>query len=174
MASDVIGLMDYLQVRKAALIGASDGANIGLDIAINHPERVTRLFAFAGNSNPTALKNAAPSATGRAFFLRLQREYQTLSPTPGDFERVSKLLSIMWDTQPRFTTQQLKAIHVPVWIVDGDHEQFIKRQNTDYMSSMIPGAYELILPGVSHGAPMQDPKLFTEARLDFLGQESGE
>ncbi len=40
MASDVLALMDTLQVRKAALVGWSDGAIIGLDIAIHHPERL--------------------------------------------------------------------------------------------------------------------------------------
>src|SRR5215469_6372077 len=31
MASDVLGVLDYLQVRKAAIVGWSDGAIIGLD-----------------------------------------------------------------------------------------------------------------------------------------------
>jgi pimeloyl-ACP methyl ester carboxylesterase len=46
MASDVIGLMDYLKIRKAAIVGWSDGAILSLDIAIRHPERLTKLFAF--------------------------------------------------------------------------------------------------------------------------------
>ena len=37
MASDVVALMDYLKIDKAALIGWSDGAIIGLDIAMHHP-----------------------------------------------------------------------------------------------------------------------------------------
>ena len=52
MASDVIALMDYLKIKKAAVVGWSDGAILGLDIAIHHPERLTKLFAFAANSDP--------------------------------------------------------------------------------------------------------------------------
>ena len=37
MAADVLALMDALHIRKAALVGWSDGAIIGLDIAIHHP-----------------------------------------------------------------------------------------------------------------------------------------
>ena len=37
MAADVIGLMDYLKIPKAAIVGWSDGAIIGLDIAMHHP-----------------------------------------------------------------------------------------------------------------------------------------
>lgn len=35
MASDLVGLMDYLKIKKAAIVGWSDGAILGLDIAIN-------------------------------------------------------------------------------------------------------------------------------------------
>ncbi|MGH7090607.1 MAG: alpha/beta fold hydrolase, partial [Stellaceae bacterium] len=37
MASDVLGLMDYLKIPKAAIVGWSDGAILGLDIALHHP-----------------------------------------------------------------------------------------------------------------------------------------
>ena len=49
MADDVIGLMDFLKIQKAAIIGWSDGAIVGLDIAMQQPARVARLFAFAAN-----------------------------------------------------------------------------------------------------------------------------
>ena len=50
MASDVVGLMDFLKLKKAAIVGWSDGAIIGLDIALHHLERLTKLFALAANS----------------------------------------------------------------------------------------------------------------------------
>ncbi len=46
MAEDVIGLMDALHLSKVAVVGWSDGAIIGLDLAIHHPDRLTRLFAY--------------------------------------------------------------------------------------------------------------------------------
>jgi len=55
MASDVLGLMDFLKVSKTAVVGWSDGAILGLDIAIHHPERLTKLFAFAANSDPSGV-----------------------------------------------------------------------------------------------------------------------
>lgn len=54
MASDVLNVMDALHVSKAALVGWSDGGIIGLDLAINHPERLTKLFAFGANSDTLA------------------------------------------------------------------------------------------------------------------------
>ena len=54
MASDVLALMDFLKIEKATIVGWSDGAIIGLDIALHHPERLSKLFAFAANSDPSA------------------------------------------------------------------------------------------------------------------------
>lgn len=77
MADDVIGLMDFLKIPKAAIVGWSDGAIVGLDIAMEEPERVTRLFAFAANSSGIAA-NAAKSPIFNAFIARAEKEYQAL------------------------------------------------------------------------------------------------
>src|SRR6516162_1063173 len=61
MASDVLGLMDFLKLPKAAIVGWSDGAILGLDIAIHHPQRLTKLFAFAANSDPSGVADIAHS-----------------------------------------------------------------------------------------------------------------
>ena len=50
MSSDYLALLDYLKIDRTAIVGWSDGGIIGLDIAIHHPERLTRLFAQAANS----------------------------------------------------------------------------------------------------------------------------
>ena len=60
MASDVLAVMDVLSIKKAIIVGSSDGGNIGIDIAINNPDRLVKLFAFGANFNPSAVKNAEP------------------------------------------------------------------------------------------------------------------
>ncbi len=170
MSSDVLALMDYLHVPKAALVGWSDGAIIGLDIAIHHPERLTRLFAFAANSNPSGVKDVNQSPVFTAYIDRARREYEKLSPTPKEFKAFLANITKMWATQPHFTDEQLSHIAVPTWIVDADHDEAIKREDTDHMAALIPGAGELILPEVSHFAFLQDPEQFNQALLHFLGQ----
>ena len=168
MAADVLALMDTLHLRKAALVGWSDGAIIGLDIAIHHPERLSRLFAFAANSDPSGVKDVDKSPVFTAYIERASHEYAKLSPTPMQFKAFLDNISKMWASEPHFTELQLRGIKVPTWIVDADHDEAIKRENTDYMASMIPGAGELILPAVSHFAFLQDPAVFNEALLQFL------
>ena len=173
MAADVLALMDYLHLTRAAIVGWSDGAIIGLDIAIHHPERITRLYAFAANSNPSGVKEVSRSPVFTAFAARAATEYAQLSPTPGQFKQFVAAIEHMWATQPNFTDAQLKGIAVPVWIVDADHDEAIKRENTDLMASLIPGAGELILPEVSHFAFLQDPAMFNTTLLQFLSPASG-
>jgi pimeloyl-ACP methyl ester carboxylesterase len=168
MASDVLALMDVLQLPKAALVGWSDGAIIGLDIAIHHPDRLTKLFAVAANSDTSGVEDIGGNSVFNAYQRRTRTEYQTLSPAPAEFAAFHKQLDTMWNTEPHFSDAQLRSIKVPTWIVDGDHDELIKRKDTDHMAALIPGAGELILPRVSHFAFLQDPEQFNEALLRFL------
>src|SRR4051794_11474458 len=66
MAADIVALLDYLDVGKVAIAGWSDGAIIGLEIAIAHPGRLSGLWAEGANSNPDALMHPHGVATLRA------------------------------------------------------------------------------------------------------------
>ena len=75
----------------------------------------------------------------------------------------------MMQTQPNATADELAAIRVPVTIAQSAHDEFIKPEHAQYLAQTIPGARFVMLPGVSHFAPLQRPALFNEAVLAFLG-----
>lgn len=168
MAEDVLGLMNFLHITKAAVVGWSDGAIIGLDLGIHHPDRVTKLFAFAANSDPSGVKDVSRSPVFTRFIARARREYQQLSPTPHDYDSFLAQITRMWATQPNFTAAELEGIKVPTWIADADHDEAIKRSNTLFMADHIPSSGLLLLPEVSHFAFLQDPGLFDAALRHFL------
>lgn len=168
MASDVIGLMDFLHIPKAAIVGWSDGAIIGLDIALHHKERLTKLFAFAANSDPSGVADIASSPVFNAFIARAEKEYEKLSPTPTEYKSFLAQIEKMWDSQPHWTADDLKTITTPTWIVDADHDEAIKRENTEFMAANIPGAGLLLQPEVSHFSFLQDPDQFSADVLHFL------
>jgi pimeloyl-ACP methyl ester carboxylesterase len=174
MASDVTALMDYLKINKAALVGWSDGAIIGLDIALHHPERLTKLFAFAANSDPSAVKDVEHDPVFSAFIARARTEYEKLSPTPAEYDAFLAQITKMWETQPHWTADDLHAIKVPTWIVDADHDEAIKRENTLFMADNIPGSGLLIQPEVSHFSFIQDPAQFNADVKHFLAHVKGE
>ena len=168
MGSDVLALMDHLGLKRVAIVGWSDGAIIGLDIAMHHPERVSKLFAFAANSDPSGVADIAKSDVFNAFIARAGEEYKRLSPTPSEYQTFVDEITKMWQTQPNWTKADLGAIKVPTWIVDADHDEAIKRENTEFMAANIPGAGLLIQPEVSHFSFLQDPDQFTGDLLHFL------
>lgn len=168
MTSDVLGVMDDLKIRQAVLVGWSDGAIIGLDIAMHHPERVTKLFAFAANSDPSGVADIARSPVFNAYIARARKEYEKLSPTPTQYDAFLAQIEKMWATQPRWTAADLHSIKVPVWIVDADHDEAIRRGNTEFMAAQIPDAGLLIQPDVSHFSFLQDPGQFNADLLRFL------
>jgi pimeloyl-ACP methyl ester carboxylesterase len=173
MAADVIGLMDYLKIPKATVVGWSDGAIIGLDIAMHHPERLSKLFAFAANSDPSGVADIAKSPVFNTFIARAEKEYEKLSPTPHQYKAFLAQITKMWETQPNWTAADLSRIAVPTWIVDADHDEAIKRTNTEFMAASIPNAGLLLQPQVSHFSFLQDPEQFTTDVMHFLQHVPG-
>lgn len=168
MASDVIGLMDFLAIKQAAIIGWSDGAILGLDIAINHPDRLSKLFAFAANSSPSGVADISQSDVFNQYIARAEKEYAQLSETPMQYQNFLDQIGKMWATQPSFTQAQLNSISVPTWIVVGDRDEAVKRENTYFMAEQIPQSGLLIQPWVSHFSFLQDPEQFNKDLLSFL------
>jgi pimeloyl-ACP methyl ester carboxylesterase len=173
MADDVIGLMDVLNLPKADIVGWSDGAILGLDLAIRYSSRVGKVFAFAANTVPSGVNDdVEKNPTFAAFIKRARQEYEKYSATPREYDSFLEQISKMWASEPNWTDAQLKAITAPVLVVDGDHDEAIKREHTEYIAATIPGAGLLILPNASHFAFLQDPDLFSYAVLHFLGDRA--
>ncbi|ROL72851.1 alpha/beta hydrolase [Pseudomonas protegens] len=169
MADDVIALLDQLKIPRADFVGWSDGAILGLDLAMRYPQRVGKVFAYAANTQTSGVKAGVENnPTFAAYIERAGQEYTRLSPTPKEYPAFVEQIGHMWASQPNWSDADLAKIKTPVLIVDGDHDEAIKREHTEYMAQAIPGAGLLILPNVSHFAFLQDPGLFNAALEHFL------
>lgn len=172
MADDVVAVLDALKVKKADIVGWSDGGILGIDLALRHPDRVGKIFAFAANTVTSGVKDGVDkNPTFAAYIERAGHEYATHSATPNEYKAFVDQISKMWAEQPNWTDEQLKSIKTPILVVDGDHDEAIKREHTEYIAATIPHAGLLILPNVSHFAFLQDPELFNFAVLRFLDGE---
>jgi pimeloyl-ACP methyl ester carboxylesterase len=172
MADDVVALMDALKIPKADIVGWSDGAILGIDLELRHKDRVGKVFAFAANTVPSGVKEGVEkNPTFAAFIERAGHQYGELSATPKEYNAFVEQISKMWADQPNWTDAQLGTIDAPTLVVDGDHDEAIKREHTEYIAATIPHSGLLILPNVSHFAFLQDPKMFNFAILHFLGDE---
>jgi pimeloyl-ACP methyl ester carboxylesterase len=169
MASDVLQLMNYLKIKKASIIGWSDGGIIGLILAMKNPERVNKLFTFGTNFNRSGYKTEPVDSILAALFMaRAEANYRKLSPTPDNFAELRKALGKMYSTEPNLDPAEIKTIKAPTVIACGQYEQFIKLEHFKELASLIPNAKLVVLPNVSHGGPLQDPVHFHEAIMNWI------
>jgi pimeloyl-ACP methyl ester carboxylesterase len=168
-AEDVEGLLDFLKIPAVAIVGWSDGAITGLQLAMSNPSRVSKLFAFGANSSLDGLKtNGSKNRTFAMFVNRCKTEYDSLSPLPEKWPQLLDGLRPMWRTEPAFTKQMLATIKTPTAISDGEYDEIIKREQTERMSREIPGARLSIQPEVSHFAMLQNAAQFNAVMMKFL------
>ena len=171
MARDVVGLLDHLSIPRASVVGWSDGAIIGIDLAINHRARLEKVFGFAANTDPSGVApNLDRHPVFGAFIRRAEGEYRALSPTPDGWAAFLKAISVMWETEPHYGKAQLAGIRTPVRVADGDHDEAILRPHTEKIAAAIPGAGLLIQPEVSHFSMLQAPAQFSDDVRRFLAE----
>ena len=139
MASDYLALLDYLKIDKAALVGWSDGGIIGIDIAMNHPERLTPAVR-AGRQRDGRRRRSRRSWTTR-------RSTPTSSAPASDYKRCRRRPTSTTPSSSRSgrcgkasrtgASEQLAKITV----ADRDRRSAtmtrrIKREHTDYMAAV--------------------------------------
>ena len=132
---------------------------------MNHPDRLTHVFAQAANVTTDGVD---PAVETNPRVRRLHRaDGRRLRPAVADPGRVRGLrradLEHVGDPAELDRRASLATIAVPITIALGDHDEAITRAHTDHMAAVIPGATEVILPGASHFAMLQDPAGYTAA-----------
>jgi pimeloyl-ACP methyl ester carboxylesterase len=173
MAEDVVALMDHLHIKRADIMGWSDGGDLGLDIAMHHPERVNHLVTFGANFQPDGLN--APdvewnqTASAASFGPETKAAWQAMNPQPDHYEEAMNKIIAMWRTQPNWSLDDLHHIRAKTMICAGDHD-LIRAEHTAELAKAIPGAVMWIVPGASHGAILEKPDLVNPRVLEFLSK----
>jgi len=171
MAEDYVALLDMLGIDKAAIVGWSDGGIIGIDIAANHPDKVTKLFAQAANANVAgANPKFGEAATVGPYVTMMAGIYSTVSPTPADFEKFTNDMLALWGGSFDYPDSQLSKIAVPTTIAVGEFDEAVLPEHSRHLAETIPGAKLLIVPKVSHFWLLQDPAGYAKAVRDFLAE----
>lgn len=172
MANDVVAVMDKLELAHAAVVGWSDGGEIALKIAIEHPDRVSKLFVFGANYNSDGSKprSGRPSDTFTAYAAKCRADYAKLSKTPKAFDDLVDWMLPVWRTPMGFTKDQLRSIKAPTLVADGDHDEVIVLDQIKEMAKLIPNAQLAVFHDASHFALWQDPDDFNKTLLDFLSK----
>ena len=153
MAEDTVELMRQLEIESAVVVGYSDGGIIGVDMAIHHPERVTKLAVTGANSRPDGY-TAENLEWVRTFIPADQAvsdAYGRLSPDGVDhWPIVLGRLQRMWAVEPSFTREEMQSIKAPTLIIVGDGD-IVTPEHAVEMFRTIPGAQLCVIPHAGHG-----------------------
>lgn len=160
-AQDLGDFMDGLDIRKAHLLGFSDGGNIALLFALRYPERVDRLILNGANLNPRGVRAAfqAPIEAAHA----LLGLFAGLG-LPGATAR-REMLGLMVG-QPDIRPGELRALRLPVLVLAGDRD-LIREAHTRAIAAAIPGAELCILRG-DHFIAAKRSAAYNARVLEFL------
>jgi pimeloyl-ACP methyl ester carboxylesterase len=78
----------------------------------------------------------------------------------------ARLLTLVL-TEPHLTYEALATIQTPTLVLAGEKD-IIKRAHTQAIGAHLPHAQVVILSGLTHYAPQENPALFNETVLKFL------
>jgi pimeloyl-ACP methyl ester carboxylesterase len=170
LAEDTVELLQQLHIKSAYFIGWSQGGVVGLDLAINHPDVVTKLAISGANFTPDYTDGETDKWLHevKAQDWPFREAYERLSPDgPAHFPIVFERLKKMWFEEPHFTHAQLAGIKSPTMVVVGDHDM-IKIEHTVELFQSIPKAQLWIVPGSGHMVPNERAPLFNSTVAEFF------
>ncbi len=157
MASDVNALLEKLQIDSVFIWGQSDGAILGLVLAIDYPKKVKRVLAYGANVQPdsSAVFPWAVTAVNRV--IRTSKDKHEV-----------KLYEMMRD-YPNIPYSKLHSIKAPVLIMGGDRD-VIRPEHLVKMFQNIPNSQLCILPGSTHGGAWEKKEMFLQILDDFFNK----
>jgi pimeloyl-ACP methyl ester carboxylesterase len=186
--ADTLAYLDAQGLESAHVVGYSDGAIIGLLLALEHPERVRSLVAISANLDPSAFTDTDTAGEGGLVLTPARAEtatdpadsetaprpdlermhYDRLSPDgPEHADVVLAKLFRLWTTEPHIDPADLARVTAPTLIMSGDRDS-IRPDHSLRIAAGIPGAQLAMVPGTTHGLIAERPALITLLIREFL------
>jgi pimeloyl-ACP methyl ester carboxylesterase len=178
LAADAAGLMDFLELDAAHVVGVSMGGMVAQRLAIDRPDRVLSLASIMSTTGDRSVGNATPGAMDvlmapappdrDGFIEATVRSRSVIGSQPPDLEAVRELAGRTYDrgVHPAGTARQLAAIiaspdhtpdlrrlAVPTVAIHGSEDPLIDRSGGEATAAAVPDAELLIIEGMGHDLP---------------------
>jgi len=175
MAGDTIAFMEAMGLQSAHLAGWSDGALVGLLVAMRRPEAVRKLVLIGQYVNIDGAREEGMALlhafTTETFPPMFRQMYAAVSPDgPEHFDVVFDKLAPLWRGDPGIALDDLAAVTAPTLVLAGD-DDVLTIEHAAALARALPDAQLAIVPGTSHGLPMEKPEVVNRLLLDFLADE---
>jgi pimeloyl-ACP methyl ester carboxylesterase len=182
LASDVIGLLEHLQVPQADVFGFSVGGGVALHLAIRHPEVVRKLIVSSASFHPDGDRpenRAVGSMTVDMIAgTPMEAEYRAKSPHP---DRLQDLLDKLVAFDQGFTgwsDAEIQGIAAPTLITFGDCDavlldhavRFLQLRGGDVNGDFlgVPSSQLAVFPGTTHFFGLARTAMVLDAVQTFL------
>jgi pimeloyl-ACP methyl ester carboxylesterase len=179
MAQDTIAFIEAVGIERAHLVGWSDGALVGLLVALWRPELVGKLVLMAQSVNWEGVRPELAPFVGRMtnemLPPQLKQAYQALSPDgPDHLDAVLDKLLQLWNADPAFPLSDLERVAAPALVLAADDDITLSIEHAAAMQRALPDSQLAVVPGASHAVPMEKPELVNRLILDFLAEDQVE
>jgi pimeloyl-ACP methyl ester carboxylesterase len=183
MADDTAAVIQKLKLQPVDVVGHSDGANIALLLARDHPELVRRVVISGANLRgwppemwetrkqwPPAQVEEKVKALAASLPPFFRTDYAAASPDGPDhwLTLVTKCFWL-WGQPMVVDPNDLKKIPAPVLVIAGDHD-FTSIEETTEIFRGLPHGQLFVIPGTGHGTFSSRPELVNLAVDEFLDQ----
>jgi pimeloyl-ACP methyl ester carboxylesterase len=177
MAADTAAFLEAAGTGAAHLIGWSDGAVVGMLVALRRPELVRKLVVIGQYFN---FDGEIPEFRAMIDYWgsdppeELHEVYDRVSPDgPEHFPAVLEKLMRMWREEPDIALPELAGVRAPTLVMQGD-DDIVKVEHSAAVAATLPDAQLAVIPGTSHMAPLERPDLVSRLILDFLSDHQPE
>jgi len=176
--ADVDAFIVAAEIEEATLVGDSSSGMIAQRVAIDSPQRVSRLVLMG--SPPTLANNEAVMKAGEEMLAGLEepispefvREFQESTihhPVPEEFlltvlSQSLKVPAHVWRDYWEGVvltvddTSRLGEIEVPTLILWGEHDAFLHREEQERRAAAIPDATLKVYPDTGHAVAWERPE----------------
>ena len=159
-ARDLYDFMETHGIGEAVILGFSDGANIAMRFAMEHPERVRALILNGGNLDPAGVKRTTQIPIEIGY--RIARRFAARS---AEARKNAEMLGLMVN-EPNIRPDELARLTMPTLVLCGTRDM-IRESHSRKIAGSIPGAGLVILPG-THFLANRRPAEFNRAVEEFL------
>jgi valacyclovir hydrolase len=171
-ANDMLAMMSALGLESFAVMGWSDGANIGTLMALQQPDRVRQLVVWGGNSFLSEEELHTFQAM-RSLSSWSQRAIEPLHAVYGDdlqglWERYVTGLETLHTAGGEIYRSQLHKVQCPTLILHGDKDPLVPNMHPEILHREIPGSDLHRFPEGKHNIHKRYAEEFNEIVLAFL------
>lgn len=183
-AEDLHHLIVHLDLAKVDLVGAAQGGFFALDYVLAYPERVRSIAIVSSLMGVSEPDYQAVNARLRPeFFAKLPHDFQELSPSyrAGNPQGLSAWHELDKQaipgkrvterrTQP-LTWARLESIKHPTLLLTGDSDLYTPPSLLRMQAQHMPHAEVAIVAEAGHSPYWEQPQVFNEILLAFLGKQ---